>query len=174
MCWDLILLQGKYKSWTIQGTTAPPCSWETRGHSVQVSQRSFQLSHIPDRILQQKGKTFLSQCTSEEQGAEQGWVPDPSQSLHCCSFLPSGMLIYNCTWVFTWISGRKVPSAPNAGQRDKTSPEHQVQAHTCGARLHHANGSAEPALLLQPHLCQVLSVTPELQNLLLFPLWGFL
>lgn len=34
--------------------------------------------------------------------------------------------------------------------------------HTCGARLHHGKGSAEPALLLQPHLCQVLSVTAGL------------
>lgn len=59
-------------------------------------------------------------------------------------------------------------------KRDPTSPKHQVQAHTCGARLYHAKGSAEPALLLQPHLCQVLSVTPELQNLLLFPLRDFL
>lgn len=127
-----------------------PCSWETWKDSPWRFPNSvFSRSHIPDRILQQKGKTSLSHCTREGQEAQQVWVPDPSQSLHYWGFLPSGILIYNSTQSFTWVSGRKVPSASNT--RAQTCEETKQAPNTRSRCTYVLPGSTMPrALQSQP------------------------
>lgn len=144
-------IQKLYSS--IQVTTAPPAPGK-QGKTLRGSfptQFSADLSSQIEFFSRRAKHLSHSAPERDKRLSKFGFQTFPNP---CRGFLPSGMLIYNCTWRFNWISGRKVPSAPNASQKRHNKPQTPSPGtHMC---CQAPPCSAEPVLLLQPHLCQVL------------------